>query len=79
MCNCFTIKGSFAAILENVRIFEFKSIMFMVVLTIAHLVLPLVLPPLPPPPMILMLVPVVIMLLLVMLALSSKHGPENLI
>ncbi|KAG4912900.1 hypothetical protein AAZX31_19G117600 [Glycine max] len=58
------------------RFFGFKSTMFMVVLTIALLVLPLMLPPLPPPPMIFMLVPLVIMLLLVMLALSSKHGPD---
>ncbi|ESW34094.1 hypothetical protein PHAVU_001G124000 [Phaseolus vulgaris] len=67
---------SFSLALFMRRLFGVRSIMFMVVLTIAILVLPLILPPLPPPPMILMLVPAVIMLLLVMLAVSSKHGPE---
>lgn len=67
---------SFSLALFMRRLFGVRSIMFMVVLTIAILVLPLILPPLPPPPMILMLVPAVIMLLLVMLAVSSKHCPE---
>ncbi|KAE9619747.1 hypothetical protein Lalb_Chr02g0156561 [Lupinus albus] len=59
-----------------VEVFGFKSMVFMVVLSIALLVLPLVLPQLPPPPMILMFVPVLVMFFLVMLVFSHKSCPD---
>lgn len=58
------------------KLFGFKGTITLVVLGIALVVLPLLLPPLPPPPMILMVVPVLIMSLLVRLALSRSPYPE---
>lgn len=65
--------------LFKIEFFGVKSMVLMVVLSIALLGLPLVLPPLPPPPTILMFLPILIMSLLVMEALSLKDSPHHML
>ncbi|KAL6997645.1 hypothetical protein U1Q18_007772 [Sarracenia purpurea var. burkii] len=62
--------------LTMIKCFSWRSAAVMAVLTVALLVLPLVLPPLPPPPSMLLLVPILIMAVLFLLAFSRSKLPN---